>query len=162
MSPTELRDQAYSVILGDFTAASRDVNAKAALPYVRTALGNLQSAAMDGHCAPITAQQRDNLIGAYMAALKNIASTIDDTHQSKAIHAWCRGPVGIILFWHDMQSVDPAVVADVVSLSSAFTNLVSSIEGLDEMLARHRETPGVMSFIERAVQEHRFTHPLSN
>lgn len=162
MSPVELRDQSYSEILADFTAGSREANPVAALPYARRGLHQLHNAALGGQCASLTPQQRDNLIGAHMGLLHNISDTLKEGGPLVALPAWCRGPVGIIIFWHDLQAIDPGLVPDVVSLGSSFLHLVADVELLHSMIARHQETPGLLAFIDQAINDHRNSQPLSH
>lgn len=162
MSPTELRDQAVAEIIEDFEIAAAAFDPLQGLPNARRGLHQMQSAALGGQCTSIEPAQRDDLIRSYMAMLKNIGPTIEGIRPYPAFQAWSRGPVGVILFWFDHQSVDPSLIGNVVSLGLSFAHLVSDVEILQSTVERCRETPGPFAFIERAMADHADAAPLSN
>lgn len=162
MSPSELRDQSVAEIVEDFETAAAYFDPLLALPYARRGLHQLQSAALGGQCSGLEPTQRDSLIRAYMAMLKNIGPTVEGIRPYPAFGAWSRGPVGVILFWFDHQSIDPSLIGNVVSLGLSFAHLISDIEILQSTVERCRETPGLLAFIEQAMADHADAVPMSN
>lgn len=161
MTPIELRDQVFAEIVADFEAAGAAFDPVAGLPSARRGLHQLHNAALGGQCASLEPAQRDQLIRSYMVMLRNLGPTIEGNRPYPAFHAWARGPVGVILFWYSVQNFAPQVVADTVSLGASFLHLVADAEQFQAIVQRSNETPGLFSFIERAIAEHGGT-PLPN